>query len=156
MTSEFTKSDGDLVFYRKFDRWIMLGVLILESFVFLGVSLLVLAKEPEKAIPVIALMSLIVVGLIVLTAWFWSYEVRLTPYEFVHRTIFGTKIFQLSEVVSLVRRRVKGKNPPQYQLTLTTMSGESLKVVDIKGDGGWLHEAMRLKCKSLTATEFTD
>ncbi len=152
--NEFTASDSDFVYRRNPERWIMLAVCVLELFVFVGVGSLVLTKEPEKALPVIILMGAVVLLLAVLTVWLWTYEVRITGYELIVRSVFGGKTVLLSEVVGLERRRVKGKNPPQYNLHVRTSDQQTLKIVDLKLNNQWLHEKLREKCKSLKTTEF--
>lgn len=152
--NDFAVSDSDLVYRRNPERWILLGVFLLESLVLLGLVFGVLNKEPEKLMPTVILMGIVVAGLAVLAAWFWTYEVRVTPYELVCRSIFGEKVVMLSEIVGLERKRVKGKNPPQYFLNIRKLDDTVMKVADLKREGQWLHERLREKCKSLKQTDF--
>ncbi len=152
--NDFTASDTDLVYRRNPERWIMLAVFSLEFFVFAGVYLLLLGKEPQKAMPLAIFMGIILIGLGMLAAWLWMYEVRLTPYELIYRSIFGSKTLSLSSIVGLERRRVKGKNPPTYTLKVTSNDGEVTKFVDMKLDQQWLHEKLRESCRSLKSTDF--
>lgn len=154
--NEFTASDSDIIYRRNTERWIMLAVVVLEAFVLLGVVAAIAAKEPQKSVPVFVLMGLVLLGLILLAIWLWTYEIRITTYELVYRSIFGGKVVMLSNIVGLERRRVKGKNPPQYILKIRTSDQEILKLVDLKLNNQWLHEKLRETCRSLKTTEFVD
>jgi len=144
----FTPSDSDLVFRRK-ERWIMVGVLAFDSLLFIGIFIAALKDKPGEAWIAGGVMALALIVLALVSAWFWTFELRLTPYELVVRSIFGTKIVPYSNITSIKRERIKGKTPAQYQMRLGTSDSSKLIIpVITEGDRSAFDE---LKAKARNA-----
>lgn len=113
----------------------MVAVLVFDALLFTGIFFGVLMDKPQEAYLAGGVMALALVLLGVVTAWMWTFELRLTPYEVVVRSCFGSKVVSYSNITALKRERVKGKTPAQYQMRLGTSDNGKLIIPAItEGD----------------------
>ena len=151
----FTPSDSDLVFRRK-ERWIMVAVLAFDALLFAGIFIGVLMDKPQEAYVAGAFMAFALVSLAVLTAWMWTYELRLTHYEVVVRSCFGTKTVSYGNITALKRERVKGKSPAQYQMRLTTSDNAKLVIPAITEGDRSAFDELRGRARSAKVEDVLD
>lgn len=126
----FVPSDSDLVFRRK-ERWILAGVLVFDSLLFTGLFIFLMMRNTPDLILLGGIFVVAILGLALLAAWMWTYEVRLTPYELVIRSLFGTRTFSYSNINGLRRERVPGKHPPAFQVRLVLNDDRRLVVPNV-------------------------
>ena len=113
----------------------MVAVLAFDALLFTGIFFAALNDKPGEAWIAGGVMALALVLLGVITAWMWTFELRLTHYEVVVRSCFGTKTVSYGNITALKRERVKGKTPAQYQMRLTTSDNAKLVIPAItEGD----------------------
>lgn len=143
----FTPSDSDLVFRRK-ERWIMVGVLAFDTLLFGGIFFSVLKDKPGEAWIAGGVMVLALVMLAVISAWMWTFELRLTPYEVVVRSCFGTKVVSYSNIAALKRERIKGKTPAQYQMRLSTSENAKLVIPAITEGDRSAFDEIRIRARN--------
>lgn len=147
--TDFSPSDSDIVFRRK-ERFILLAVVGFEVLIFAGVFLAMVTQQGGKeAVPVGAIMVANLLFMGALTAFMWTYEVRITPYEFVVRHMFGTRVIPFSMVVGMERIKVQGKTPETFVLNLKLADGQKLRLPDVVNMERALHEELRARCKAL-------
>lgn len=153
MNDNFTPSDSDLVFRRK-ERWVLLVVTIFDALLFSGILLFVVPKKNMSELLIAgSAMGAAILLLSGITAWLWTYEVRLTSYELVVRSIFGAKAIPFSMISGLERVKVQGKTPETFQLKLRTSDDQKLVLPDVKQGMFDLHTELRARCKALARME---
>lgn len=145
--ADFTPTDSDLVFRRK-ERVIMAVVFALDGLLFAGIVAFVFSQKPQEALIAAGVLAFALGSLGVVAAWLWTFEVRFTPYELVVRSIFGSKVVSYSNITRLVRQRVSGKVPAQYQLRLETQDGLRWTVPDISELGSSVLAELRSRCRN--------
>lgn len=148
----FTPSDSDLVFRRK-ERWILLGVLIFDAILFTAVYAMTMAKRGEEGWLVGGVMVLALVMLGVITAWMWTFELRLTPYEIVMRSCFGSRVIQYSNITAVAREQIKGKSPAQFQLRLRTADEQRLTIPDLANADTAVFAELTNRCRNAEVTD---
>lgn len=144
---EFTPSDSDLVFRRNPGRYILAGIFAFEVVLFSAIGVYAYFDDPSEFWIIVSVMGAALAFLGGVALWFWTYEARITPYELVVRSAFGSRTVPLTSITRVRRRRVKGNNPPQYNLEVTTTDDVMFRVADMKDGDTWLHERLREKCR---------
>jgi len=141
----FVPSDSDLVFRRK-ERWILAGVLAFDTLLFAGLFIFLMSRNTPDMILLGGIFVLAILGLALLTAWMWTYEVRLTSYELVIRSLFGTRVYSYSNINGLRRERVPGKYPPVFQMRLILNDDRRLVVPSVHHPEAVIFEELQRRC----------
>jgi hypothetical protein len=153
MNDNFTPSDSDLVFRRK-ERWVLLAVTIFDAILFSGVLLFVIpGKNPQELLIAGCAMGLAVLMLALITVGMWIYEVRVTPYELVVKSLRGVNVIPFSMIASLERVKVQGKTPETFQIKVRTSDDRKLTLPDGRQGLFDLHTELRARCKALARME---
>lgn len=141
----FTPSDSDLVFRRK-ERWILAGVLVFDTLLFIGLFIFLMSRQTPDLVLLGGIFVFAILGLAAITAWLWTYEARLTPYELVIRSVFGTKVYTLSNIRGLRRERVPGKVPPVYQMRLVLSDDQRVVIPNVHHPETELFSELQRRC----------
>lgn len=153
MSDNFTPSDSDLVFRRK-ERWILAAVVGVETILFVVLFFTVILNGKQQDVPIVGgvfLANILLLG--GFAYWMWTYEVRVTPYELVIRSLLGVKVIPFSMISGLERVKIQGKAPEQFQLKIRTSDDQKLALPDAREGIYSLHEELKARCKALARME---
>jgi hypothetical protein len=153
MNDNFTPSDSDLVFRRK-ERWVLLAVTVFEAIFFTAILLFVIPNhKPQEQLIVASAMGVSVLLLALITVGMWIYEIRVTPYELVIKSLTGVKVIPFSMIAGLERVKVQGKTPETFMLKVRTSDDRKLTLPDVRQGLYDLHTELGARCKALARME---
>jgi hypothetical protein len=134
-----------LIFRRK-ERWVLAGVLVFDSLLFIGLFVFLMQRQTPDIMLLGGIFVFAILSLAMITAWMWTYEVRLTPYELVIRSLFGTHVFSYSNINGLRRERVPGKYPPRFVMKMVLNDNRRFVVPSVHHAEADIFDELQRRC----------